>query len=121
MKKSGLGKDPLSWITSTIPGKKQQKERKGETKNPIPSTKLPKFQTFEIKLTVPFSEKHIKFLDQLQREILKNREPGYKKERITKNSIIRACIDAFKDVSFNLENIADEKILLERLKEKIKD
>jgi len=56
----------------------------------------------------------------MQREILKNRESQYKKERITKNSIIRACIDAFRDVSINLENIPDEKMLVERLKEKIK-
>ncbi|MCM8805247.1 MAG: hypothetical protein NC825_00735 [Candidatus Omnitrophica bacterium] len=60
------------------------------------------------------------FLDQLQREILKNREPIYKKERITKNSIIRACIDAFRNVQLNLKNIPDEETLVERLKEKIK-
>jgi len=120
MKKSGLGKDPLSWITSTIQERKQEKRKdKTEKVQSIP-TRIPKFQTFEIKLTVPFSEKHILFLDQMQREILKNRDSQYKKERITKNSIIRACIDAFRDVSINLENIPDEKILVERLKEKVK-
>ncbi len=82
--------------------------------------KIPKFQTFEVKLTVPFSEQHIVFLDHLQREILKNRQREYRKERITKNSIIRACIDAFKDVSLNLKDIPDERMLVERLKEKIK-
>jgi len=81
---------------------------------------IPKFKTFEVRLTVPFTEQHLMFLDQLQREILKNREPIYKKERITKNSIIRACIDAFRNVQLNLKNIPDEETLVERLKEKIK-
>jgi len=71
-------------------------------------------------LTVPFSQQQLEFLDKLQREILKNRESSYKKERITKNSIIRTCIDAFRETQINLKNIPDEKILLERLKEKIK-
>ncbi|MCM8825780.1 MAG: hypothetical protein NC937_06565 [Candidatus Omnitrophica bacterium] len=81
---------------------------------------VPKFQTFEVRLTVPFSEQHLVFLEQLQREILKNRDRQYKKERITKNSIIRACVDAFRNVELNLKNIPDEETLLERLKEKIK-
>ncbi|MCM8758912.1 MAG: hypothetical protein NC906_03975 [Candidatus Omnitrophica bacterium] len=82
--------------------------------------KIPKFQTFEIRLTVPFSQQHLTFLDKMQREILKNRDKQYKKERITKNSIIRACVEAFKDVEINLKNIPDEETLLERLKEKVK-
>lgn len=116
MKKSGLGKDPLSWIAPTIP----EKQRKKAQKNNIVKQSVPKFQTFDIRLTVPFSQDHLSFLDKIQREILKNREPQYKKERITKNSIIRACIDAFKDVQLNLKNIPDEESLLKRLKEKIK-
>ncbi|MCX7706256.1 MAG: hypothetical protein N2115_08405 [bacterium] len=114
MKKSGLGKDPLSWISSTLPEKRRSKvdQKLGR--------QIPKFQTFEIRLTVPFSQHHLVFLDQMQREILKNRSREYKKERITKNSIIRACVEAFKDVHINLKNIPDEKTLLQRLKEKIK-
>lgn len=114
MKKSGLGKDPLSWISSTLPEKKRTKSSERLVK------KIPKFQTFEIRLTVPFSQQHLTFLDKMQREILKNRDKQYKKERITKNSIIRACVEAFKDVEINLKNIPDEETLLERLKEKVK-
>jgi len=116
MKKSGLGKDPLSWITSTVPKKQRKKDNGAEA---IPKH-VPKFQTFDIRLTVPFSQQHLEFLDKLQREILKNRERSYKKERITKNSIIRACIDAFREAQINLKNIPDEQTLVERLKEKIK-
>ncbi|MGB9643345.1 MAG: hypothetical protein ACP5JO_04730 [Candidatus Ratteibacteria bacterium] len=116
MKKSGLGRDPLSWITSTVPKEQRKKDEDGETIR----THIPKFQTFEIRLTVPFSQHHLEFLDRLQREILKNRDSSYKKERITKNSIIRACIDAFRETQINLKNIPDEQTLLERLKEKIK-
>ncbi|MCM8764649.1 MAG: hypothetical protein NC830_04745 [Candidatus Omnitrophica bacterium] len=81
---------------------------------------MPKFQTFEVRLTVPFTEEHLTFLDRLQREILKNRDHQHKKERITKNSIIRACIDAFRNVKLDLKNIPDEETLLERLKDRIK-
>jgi len=112
-----LGKDPLSWITTTIP---ETKKGTKEKRTKIGKPDIPKFQTFEVRLTVPFSEQHLAFLDQLQREILKNRDRQFKKERITKNSIIRACIDAFRDVQLNLKNIPDEETLLERLKEKIK-
>ncbi|MCM8828233.1 MAG: hypothetical protein NC902_02965 [Candidatus Omnitrophica bacterium] len=51
---------------------------------------------------------------------MKNRDHQHKKERITKNSIIRACVDAFRNTRLDLKNIPDEETLLERLKDKIK-
>jgi len=119
MKRSGLGRDPLSWIKSTVQEKKEirvQPEGRKRAVNP----EIPKFKTFEIKLTVLLREDQLEFLDRILRGVNKSRDSDHRKERITKNTIIRACIDAFKDAALDLENVPDEDILLARMKEKVR-
>ena len=126
MKRTGLGRDPLSWITSTVPEGKREKRALSEVK---PETKketqkregtTPKFKTFDVRLTVLLREDQLSFLDKVIREVNKNRAPEYRKERITKNTVLRAFIDAFSDTRFNLKNIADEENLLSRVREMVK-
>ena len=59
-------------------------------------------------------------LSRLTRQIMKNRTPGYKRERITKNTIIRALIDALQELELDIQNVADESELAKRMKDAIK-
>lgn len=121
MRKTGLGKDPLSWINSTIITDKESEEEKKEEIIAVKKdvVKIPKFQTFEVRLTALLREDQLEFLEKLIRDIHKNREPQYRKERITKNTLIRVFIDAFRNVKFDIKNIPDEETLLERVLEKV--
>jgi len=122
MKKRGLGKDPLSWIDSTVIEKENiEVEVKKEKEEILEEKKenIPKYKTFEIRLTSLLREDQLEFLEKLIREIHKNREPHYRKERITKNTLIRVFIDAFKNVKFDIKNIPDEETLLKRILEKV--
>jgi len=120
MKKRGLGKDPLSWINSTVIEEEKVEEEKGkEDIIEEKKEKIPKYKTFEVRLTSLLREDQLEFLEKLIREIHKNREPQYRKERITKNTLIRVFIDAFKNVKFDIKNIPDEETLLERILEKV--
>ncbi|MCM8818647.1 MAG: hypothetical protein NC915_04135 [Candidatus Omnitrophica bacterium] len=119
MKKGGLGKDPLSWISSTIAEEKTIEQKKEEILEEKEEKKVPKFQTFEVRLTTLLREDQLEFLEKLIRDIHKNRQPQFRKERITKNTLIRVFIDAFKDVKFNIEDIPDEETLLSRISEKV--
>ncbi len=126
MKKTGLGKDPLSWITPTVPDKGSVKstERLPRSRRapdtPGRKESLPKFQTFDVRLTSLLREDQLDFLDKLIRDIQKNRSREYKKERITKNTLIRVFIDAFMETKIDTSNIPDEETLLERAKEKMR-
>jgi hypothetical protein len=137
-KKTGLGEDPLSWITDTSeeteakrkPKPKPKEARRSGTSEVIESesselrkirtSEVPKFQTFEVKLSILLREDQLDFLEQLTREIMTSRDSANKKERITKNTILRAFIDAFKDLDVDTESIPDEEELLKRIKERIR-
>jgi len=125
MKKTGLGRDPLSWINTTMPEKQGKKSVEKVASGPPPvkgRTKkgsLPKFQTFDVRLTSLLREDQLDFLEKLIRDIQKNREKEYRVERITKNTLMRAFIDAFMETRIDTRNIPDEEALLERVKEKI--
>ncbi|MGB9677701.1 MAG: hypothetical protein ACPLZ9_03695 [Candidatus Ratteibacteria bacterium] len=119
MKKRGLGKDPLSWISSTVPLEKEKVDIIQSELIEEKSEKIPKYKTFEVRLTTLLREDQLEFLEKLIREIHKNREPQYRKERITKNTLIRVFIDAFKGINFDTKNIPDEEVLLERVLEKV--
>jgi len=123
-----LGADPLSWIKQTI-----QVENKGTIKeNELDtnadgtssektiqldtSSKVPKFQTYEAKLTLRLGEDQLDFLSRLEREIMKKRTPANRKERITKNSILRALIDAVSNLDIDTKEIGDETELLNRFR-----
>ncbi len=124
MKKTGLGRDPLKWIQPTTEEKKvieKEVELKiSRGKKEKKSESLPKFKTFEVRLTSLLREDQLDFLEKLTREIQKNRAPAFRKERITKNTLIRVFIDAFMDAEIDINDIPDEETLLERVKERIK-
>ena len=126
MKKTGLGRDPLSWITDTA---EKPKVERGEEKiqadrQPKGMDKekesIPKFQTFDIRLTSLLREDQLEFLEKLVRDIKKSRTAEFRKERITKNSIMRAFIDAFMDTDIDVKNIPDETVLRQRVAMKIR-
>ena len=120
MKKTGLGRDPLSWINPTSHERSSvQKEIELQIspgKDRGGKRRLPKFKTFEVRLTSLLREDQLEFLERLIREIQKNRAPEYRKERITKNTLIRVFIDAFMDKKIDTSNIPDEETLLERIR-----
>jgi len=125
-KKTGLGEDPLSWIEDTRkraePKKKKPKPRpkkKAEKVQESRISEVPKFRTFEVKLSILLREDQLDTLEKLTREIMANRDSTNKRERITKNTILRAYIDALGDLEIDKENIVDEAELLRRIKERI--
>ncbi|HOV22017.1 MAG TPA: hypothetical protein PLW95_04970 [bacterium] len=121
MKKTGLGKDPLEWIKPTVEKKIPEKELPTKRSKEIIEKQIgPKYQTFDIRLTVLLKNTHLEFLDKLVREIHKNRTKEFKRERITKNTLIRCFIEAFSKTEINIKNIPDEETLFSRILEKIK-
>jgi len=125
-KRKVLGADPLSWIKPTV----QIHDKEGLERNELDTTtasvemvltsrnsRVPKFQTYEIKLTLRLGEDHLEFLSKLEREIMKKRSPANRKERITKNSILRAMINAAKNLDIDTNEIGDETELVDRLRQ----
>lgn len=125
-KRKVLGADPLSWIKPTV----QIHDKEGLERNELDTTtasvemvltsrnsRVPKFQTYEIKLTLRLGEDHLEFLSKLEREIMKKRSPANRKERITKNSILRAMINAAKNLDIDTNEIGDETELIDRFRQ----
>ena len=118
-KKKVLGIDPLSWITERENNKSIRIEDivGGKEKRNVP-----KNETYDVKLTIRLNEKQLNFLTSLEREIMKNRTSKNKKERITKNSIIRSLLNVFEEngSEFNNSEIPDEKELEKRIFKNLK-
>lgn len=119
MKRTGLGKDPLSWIKPTAV-KRIREIVASKVEKPAGPAGIPKFKTFEVRLTTLLRDDQLEFLDKLVREIKKGRTAEYRKERITKNTIFRAMVDAFLQADLNLVNIPDEETLRQRLRAVLK-
>ena len=81
---------------------------------------LPKYKTFDV-VTLRISHEDFEFLHNLEREIMKNRSKENKKERITKNSIMRAMLGCLKNVKFDRKDIPDENELRIRIMRGVKD
>ena len=93
---------------------------KFEKKEPkFKSIRQPKFKTFEVKLSILLRDDQLEHLTNLEWQIMRKRSSGNKKERITKNSIIRAYIDILSSVEIDKAEIRDEADLLRRLKSKL--
>lgn len=114
-KKKVLGVDPLSWIKKT--GDDVYIEEHVKEKE---YSEVPKYESYEVKLTVRLSEEHLDFLSSLEREIMKNRSKVNRKERITKNSIIRSIINVFRDLDYEKTEISTEEELTRRIRREIK-
>ena len=118
-KKKVLGVDPLSWIKETKIKKPNQLEEKFSFKKTEATEKTtkPKFESYDVKLTIRLNEAQLDFLTNLEREIMKKRSKQNKKERITKNSIIRSMLNVFSkhEIEFNKSEIPDEDELTKRI------
>ena len=122
MKKTGLGTDPLSWIQPTTGTTVRPKppRRPAALPRKRAGEKVPKFQTFEVRLTALLRDDQLEFLEKLVRDIRKNRTSEFKKERITKNTLIRVFLDAFREANLDLSNVSDEETLLARVLDRVK-
>ncbi|HIE33820.1 MAG TPA: hypothetical protein EYP86_01615 [Candidatus Altiarchaeales archaeon] len=76
--------------------------------------KVPKYKKL-IPITVRLREDQITALEQMVKEIMQGRDPQHRKERITKNTLIRAFIDLLTKVNFDKHNIESEEELKRRL------
>lgn len=74
---------------------------------------IPKYQTYEAKLSILISSDQHKYLEDVVAKIMRNRR--VKRERITKNSVLRSLIDFMQTLDVDLENVPDEQELLKRL------
>lgn len=79
----------------------------------------PKFKTFEVKLSILLREDQLDHLKKLERMIMKSRSSQNKKERITKNTIIRTYLDTLSGLDIDVREVKNEQDLLERIKSKI--
>jgi Mg2+ and Co2+ transporter CorA len=142
-KRTGLGDNPLNWIADTSSSKETaikespksksedelieraekglnevQKSITSELSN-LETSVVPKFKSFEVKLSILLREDQLEFLEKLTREIMSKRDSNNKKERITKNTILRACVDVLRKLDIDKVNISDEKELLKRIQDRI--
>lgn len=116
--KASGGVDPNIWIRQ--PEEKDNKGGIGSTALVSEPETLPKYKTFDV-VTLRISHEDFEFLHNLEREIMKNRSRENKKERITKNSIMRAMLGCLKNVKFDSKDIPDENELRIRIMRGIKD
>lgn len=116
--KASEGVNPNIWIRQPE-GKSIRSGIGGTAQSPKPE-KPPKYKTFDV-LTLRISSEDFEFLHNLEREIMKNRSRENRKERITKNSIMRAMLACLKNVKFDREDIPDENELRIRMMRGLKD
>lgn len=129
-KEKKLGSDPLEWIRSTADagGAAPSPDGEGasesgdwlsveEAHDGAGNRATPKFQSFDVRLTVPLTAAHLDYLARIERLVMRRRGPSLRQERITKNSIIRAILTAFTRVKFDVEGIATEEELEKRMVE----
>lgn len=116
--KTSGGVNPNIWIRQP-----EERSDKGGISNTTlgsePET-LPKYKTLDV-VTLRISHEDFEFLHNLEREIMKNRSRENRKERITKNSIMRAMLGCLKNVKFDSKDIPDENELRIRIMRGIKD
>ena len=116
--KTSEGVNPNIWIRQ--PEEKSVKSGiAGAAQSPKPE-RPPKYKTFDV-LTLRISSEDFEFLHNLEREIMKNRSRESRKERITKNSIMRAMLACLRNVEFDRKDIPDENELRIRMMRGLKD
>lgn len=116
--KTSEGVNPNIWIRQPE-GTTIKSGIAGTARDSKPETS-PKYKTFDV-LTLRISSEDFEFLQKLEREIMKNRSKENKKERITKNSIMRAMLACLKNVKFDRKDIPDENELRVRMMRGLKD
>lgn len=116
--KTSEGVNPNIWIRQP-----EEKSIKSGIAGTAPSSQPeapPKYKTFDV-LTLRISSEDFEFLQKLEREIMKSRSRENRKERITKNSIMRAMLACLKNVKFDRKDIPDENELRIRMMRGLKD
>ena len=115
--KKGGGVDPNIWIRQPETGPDGGVPGAAPDAGDVPA---PKYAALEV-LTLRISEEDLEFLRRLERDIMKGRSSGNRKERITKNTIIRAMLGCFRNVGFDKKEVSDEKELRARLMKGLRD
>ena len=87
--------------------------RTDETLETTAPTRIPKYQTFEAKLSILLTNDQLRFLEDMVAKVMRNRTD--KKERITKNSIIRSLVEFMQTLDIDHNDIPDEKELAKRI------
>ena len=116
--KKGGGVDPNIWIRQP-----ETKPDNGDVPGAAAASEngsVPKYAALEV-LTLRISEEDLEFLRRLERDIMKGRSSRNRKERITKNTVVRAMLGCFRNVSFDKREIPDEKELRARLMKGLRD
>jgi hypothetical protein len=125
VRKRGMARDPLSWIGGTSETEERVEAReerggdwgarreRGSGVMELGTSELPKFATL-LPVTARLSEAQIEFLDTMERRIMRNRRR--RKERITKNTLIRAAIELLMSLNWDFTDIADEEELIRRIR-----
>ncbi len=83
-------------------------------------TPAPVAHVEELRLTLPLPPELVLFLDQFERTIFSQRPQKFRsRQRLTKNSIIRAWLAVLQDMQVNITSIEDEQDLLRRFKDAV--
>jgi hypothetical protein len=115
-----MGKDPLSWIGEGA-GTRRAKPARAEAPEveeapsdvQSQSAQVPKFMTL-VPVTARLSEPQVEWLDTVERRIMRSRRR--KRERITKNTLLRAAVEVMMALKCDYSEIADEAELVARVK-----
>jgi len=101
--------------------KEEKKEEKPKSEVRKLRTKIKKIDVLDYeRITVPLRVEQVDKLGKIERLIMKSRSRNAKKQRITKNTIIRACLDAFFNLDFDIKEIQDENELRNRILKALK-
>ncbi len=77
-------------------------------------------QVEELRLTLPLPPELVLFLDQFERTIFSQRPQKLRsKQRITKNSIMRAWLAVLQDLPINVASVEDERDLRRRFQDAV--
>jgi len=100
---------------------KEEKVRKKSKVKKLRSSDISYDQSEAVeRLTVPLPLGQVQALTSLERAIMKSRSRGAKKQRITKNSIIRACMQVFLRLDLDVKEIPDEAELAKRIEQVVR-
>jgi flagellar biosynthesis GTPase FlhF len=93
-------------------------ETNAQTASPSTSEENPTSQDYDIRMTLPLTKYQTALLDQLELQIKTTRDRSYRKQRLTKNAIIRALIDLLDENQHAIDwnNIKDEPELKQRMR-----
>lgn len=97
---------------------------KGDANESRLISRISDIQTHEnptVRLTVPVRPDQEELLTRIARTVTQSRDRSHRSQRITKATIIRAYIDALSTLPIDLDNINDERTLLNRILDKLEE